>query len=54
MKSKGAFERLIQLVKIHKIDFMALQKPFLDANSIDAFKIRLGLDHCITNKRNKV
>lgn len=38
MKSKGAFERLIQLIKLHKIDFVAIQEvdrlSFLKISSI--------------------
>lgn len=54
MKSKGAFERLIQLVKLHKTNFVALQEPFLDGGQIDLFKNILNFDQTISNSNSKI
>lgn len=54
MRSKGAFERLLRLVKLHKINFIALQEPFLNPSRIEEYKNSLGFDHAISNNNSKI
>lgn len=54
MKSRGAFERLKFLTKNHKIQFIALQEPFVEAIHIEAFKRNLGFEGCRSNVIGKI
>ncbi|XP_070003117.1 uncharacterized protein LOC142165818 [Nicotiana tabacum] len=54
MKSKGATKRLNKLVNIHKADFVALQEPFLEANQIEGYKLKLGFDNATANKNGEI
>lgn len=54
MKSKGATERLTKLIYTHKVEFVALQEPFMDNNQLDDFKLILGMDHASYNVNDKI
>lgn len=54
MKSKGAYQSLVQLSKLHKVDFVGLQEPFLKSNKIDRFWRDMGYDHAIANAHSKI
>lgn len=54
MKLKGAYQRLVQLVNLHKVDLVALQEPFLDNNNIEAFKRGLGFGNIVSNIHSKI
>lgn len=54
VRSKGAFERLIKLVKIHKVFFVTLQEPFVDKMYLEVFRRELGFDNAASNKNGKI
>ncbi|KAG5595682.1 hypothetical protein H5410_036914 [Solanum commersonii] len=43
MRSKDAFDRLMRLINLHKVNFIALQEPFLIPNQIEEFRTLLDL-----------
>lgn len=57
VESKGAFDRLIKLVRIHKVSFVALLEPFVHSSNnynLDHYKRKLGLQHAIANCNGKI
>lgn len=54
MKSKDACEILKILVGKCRVDFVALQEPFLVANQVEEFRIILGFDFANVNSNKKI
>lgn len=54
MRSKEAFDRLIRLVKLHNVNFIALQEPFLGPYHIEDFRNLLGFEHALSNNNSKI
>lgn len=38
MRSKGSFDRLMRLVNLYNVNFIALPEPFLILNHIEEFR----------------
>lgn len=45
---------MTKLVNIYKADLVALQGPFLEANQIEGYKLKLGFDNATANKNGKI
>ncbi|XP_060182557.1 uncharacterized protein LOC132612273 [Lycium barbarum] len=54
VKSRGAFERLKFLSKIHKTHFIAVQEPFVHSSKIEQYKRRLAFEGCLGNCNGKI
>ncbi|KAG5575748.1 hypothetical protein H5410_055882 [Solanum commersonii] len=54
VKSRGAFERLKLLSKIHNTQIIAIQEPFVDACHIDKYRKGLGFEGCSSNCNGKI
>jgi len=55
VKSKGTFERLKFLSRIHNTDqIIAIQEPFVDACHMDKYRKGLGFEGCSLNCNGKI
>lgn len=52
--SQGAFDRLKQLKRRHKLAFMALMEPFSRRSKIDKFKMWLWYQYSYSKCNNKI
>ncbi|XP_075092134.1 uncharacterized protein LOC142172421 [Nicotiana tabacum] len=54
MKSQAASEKLVYLIKYHKVSFVAIQEPFMHDTTIDFYKNMMGMHGNFVNISNKI
>lgn len=54
VKSRGAFERLKFLTKMHKLQIIAILEPFIDKDCINLHKRWISMDNCCTDINGKI
>lgn len=54
MKSQAASERLVYLIKHHKVSFVAIQEPFMQETTIEFYKNMMEMQGSFANISNKI
>lgn len=52
--SKGAFDRLKQLKRMHNLQVIGIMEPFSNKRNLDKFKRRLSFEFAFANCTNKI
>ncbi|XP_060185367.1 uncharacterized protein LOC132614835 [Lycium barbarum] len=54
VRTKKANHRLKNLIKIHKVDFVAILEPFLNMNKIEKYMKYFGFQHNLSNLNGQI